>query len=311
MRPLLCTLLLLSLAALPVSGADPALGIAVDPAPGGRPGRVHRCLRRHIHLLRDSGRGGPHAPAGSGGGNRAAAWAVGSRGFRRVRRWRPQGRHRGAVSGRADWRCGPLPRQPDDPPGAGTDWTGCALSLGAGGLLDYWSVSDLGDQITLGIRGGVILAVPLGGRLALENAALVAVGGRALHESGPAAGCGGRGHCGPGASEWRSDLDPELGADAGAAALAEPAPGHQRAAAGGTPADRQRAAAVGTEQRVAFGPRPAAGTADRGSLQRLHPGGDHRLHRITAAGACRGRGSCGRRGVGTGRSGTRGDRSRS
>lgn len=54
---------------------------------------------------------------------------------------------------------------------------GAALSLGAGGLLDHWRVSDLGDRTTMGVRGGLILAVPLGGRLSLEHAAQVAVGG--------------------------------------------------------------------------------------------------------------------------------------
>lgn len=54
---------------------------------------------------------------------------------------------------------------------------GAGLSLGAGGLLDHWRVSGLGDRTTLGLRGGLILAVPLSSRLTLENTALVAVGG--------------------------------------------------------------------------------------------------------------------------------------
>ncbi len=56
-------------------------------------------------------------------------------------------------------------------------WDAAALSVGAGGLLDHWRVSDLGDRTTLGLRGGLILAVPLTAGLALENTALVAVGG--------------------------------------------------------------------------------------------------------------------------------------
>jgi len=51
-----------------------------------------------------------------------------------------------------------------------------ALSVTLGALADLWRVSAMGDRTSLGVRGGAVLAIPLGRRLALENAALVSVG---------------------------------------------------------------------------------------------------------------------------------------
>lgn len=57
------------------------------------------------------------------------------------------------------------------------------LSLTAGGLLDHWRVSALGDRSSLGVRGGVVLALPLGRRVALENTLLGSVGGGPFEKS--------------------------------------------------------------------------------------------------------------------------------
>lgn len=57
------------------------------------------------------------------------------------------------------------------------------LSVTAGGLVDHWRVSALGDRTSLGVRGGVVLGIPLGRRIALENAALVSVGGGPFEKS--------------------------------------------------------------------------------------------------------------------------------
>jgi len=51
------------------------------------------------------------------------------------------------------------------------------LSLAAGTVVDHWRVSSIGDRTTVGLRGGLVLGVALSRRLALENTALVAVGG--------------------------------------------------------------------------------------------------------------------------------------
>jgi len=58
-----------------------------------------------------------------------------------------------------------------------------ALSLTAGGLADYWRVSSLGDRASLGLRGGVVLGIPLGRRVGLENTALFSVGGGPFKKS--------------------------------------------------------------------------------------------------------------------------------
>lgn len=57
------------------------------------------------------------------------------------------------------------------------------LSVTAGGLLDHWRVSGLGDRTTLGARGGGVLSIPMGRRLVLENIALVSVGGGPFEKS--------------------------------------------------------------------------------------------------------------------------------
>lgn len=57
------------------------------------------------------------------------------------------------------------------------------LSLTAGGLVDFWRVSSLGDRASLGLRGGVVLGIPLGRRLGLENTALFSSGGGPFKKS--------------------------------------------------------------------------------------------------------------------------------
>lgn len=57
------------------------------------------------------------------------------------------------------------------------------LSVTAGGLLDHWRVSGLGDRTTFGLRGGGVLGIPLGRRLVLENIALLSVGGGPFDKS--------------------------------------------------------------------------------------------------------------------------------
>ncbi len=57
------------------------------------------------------------------------------------------------------------------------------LSITAGGLLDHWRVSSLGDRTSLGLRGGLVLGIPLGRRVALENTALLSVGGGPFEKS--------------------------------------------------------------------------------------------------------------------------------
>jgi hypothetical protein len=58
-----------------------------------------------------------------------------------------------------------------------------ALSVTMGFLADLWRVSAMGDRTSLGVRGGAALAIPLSQGLALENTALVSVGGGPFNKS--------------------------------------------------------------------------------------------------------------------------------
>lgn len=176
MRPLSCTLLLLSLAALPLGAQVPAAGsrwtlrLAVSrDAFTGASADTSTLSGTRVEVVPT-----PRLAVEVGIGRRVGPWEVGisggyaGGGLRAAtdalfldERTGGVDRYRASLMIRRE-----LARL-----------QAAALLVGAGGLLDHWRVSELGDHTTLGLRGGVILAIPLSGSLALENTALVAVGG--------------------------------------------------------------------------------------------------------------------------------------